>query len=158
MPKLSNAQSEQKDLNSTFDVLIQEKKKRFRESLRKLLIASGISQKELAERTELSPSLITNYVRGTSFPSCDSIYKMAYALSVSESVLLGADYENKELNELLLDPVMAEIFNNCLFLSDQGRDVMLKASQRLVQDDRFLNREGKLAKSFPHKAVKNTNN
>lgn len=49
----------------------------------------GISQAELARRTEIDKSSLSNYLSGKYKPKQNGIYKIANALNVSEAWLMG---------------------------------------------------------------------
>jgi transcriptional regulator with XRE-family HTH domain len=65
---------------------------------------------ELAEKTGVPKSMISYYLSGKSVPKADRIYKIAQALGVSESWLLGYDVPKvrtpeQKKNDTLIDVV-----------------------------------------------------
>ncbi|MCD8190712.1 MAG: XRE family transcriptional regulator [Clostridiales bacterium] len=61
------------------------------ERLQKALKVRGMKQTELATRTQIGKSSIHAYITGDYLPKQNNIYKMAQALDVSESWLMGYD-------------------------------------------------------------------
>lgn len=51
----------------------------------------GLTQVELAERANLTQSLVSDYERGQRKPSVDTLVRIARALEVSADRLLGID-------------------------------------------------------------------
>jgi transcriptional regulator with XRE-family HTH domain len=50
----------------------------------------GLTQKELAERSGMSVSLISKYEQGTAVPTAETLHKLAKGLRIKTTVLLGA--------------------------------------------------------------------
>ena len=68
----------------------------FRERLGTLLTERGISQRQLAAATKLTPQSISNYVRGTrSLPAAEELYALAKYFNVSMESLLGSDNDQE---------------------------------------------------------------
>ena len=68
----------------------------FRARLAALLAERGISQRELAMATQLTPQSVSNYVRGSrSLPGAEELYILARYFNVSMESLLGPD-DNQE--------------------------------------------------------------
>lgn len=61
----------------------------FGEKLEELLDWSGTSQRDLANRSRISQSSISDYIRGKSIPTIDVAQKLAAALNVSLWTLLN---------------------------------------------------------------------
>ena len=78
----------------------------FSERLAKLMSLRNLTQKELAEKTNITESAISYYVKGARTPSGEILARMAENLSTTTDFLLGRteDYdvptENKELKYL----------------------------------------------------------
>ena len=70
----------------------------FGERLRKLRKESGLSQTELAERTWLSKTVISNYELGTRKPSIDIVVKLSKYFKVSTDYLLGVEPKKNNLD------------------------------------------------------------
>ena len=65
----------------------------FRSRLHALIAERGISQRQLAEATKLTPQSVSNYVRGTrSLPGAEELYALAKYFGVSMESLLGPDH------------------------------------------------------------------
>ena len=62
---------------------------KFGERLSEELKASGITQKELAQKVNVDPSNITNWKKGLNFPSLEMFYQLCRVLDVSADYLLG---------------------------------------------------------------------
>ena len=63
------------------------------EQIQIALKENNMTQKELAEKSGLTPSAITHYVKGTYKPTEENINKLARALNVTELWLKGFDNE-----------------------------------------------------------------
>lgn len=79
--------------------------------------AQNISQKDLANQVEVSPSAINQYEKGEKVPSTGTLVKLAEALDISADYLLGAS--NKK--DLFLDNKKKEIFNDLFSLNKRDR-------------------------------------
>lgn len=70
-----------------------------RDRLREALNDRGMKPIELAEQTDIPKSMVSYYLSGKSVPKADRIYKMAHALGVNESWLLGYDVPKVRTSE-----------------------------------------------------------
>ncbi len=59
------------------------------EKLKKLRISHGLSQKQVAERLDLSPSIVSGYETGERTPSTEVLLSLSYLYNVSTDYLLG---------------------------------------------------------------------
>lgn len=59
------------------------------DNIRRMRKSKGLTLKQLARRTQLSISLLSQIERGESSPSISSLYKIAIALSMKMSLLFG---------------------------------------------------------------------
>lgn len=66
----------------------------FSDRLRGLRKRRNMTQNDLAERLEISPSTVSSYGRGTAFPPLPILIRLATILSVTTDYLLGL--ENRE--------------------------------------------------------------
>lgn len=66
----------------------------FSDRLRRLRKRRNMTQNDLAERLEISPSTVSSYERGAAFPPIPIFIKLAKILNVSTDYLLGL--ENRE--------------------------------------------------------------
>jgi len=57
------------------------------------MLEKGWTQAELARRSDILPDSISNYVRGNILPTPQNLKKLADALGVEETMLLGNYYE-----------------------------------------------------------------
>lgn len=70
----------------------------FAKRLKEAIESRGLTQTELAKRTGLDKSLISNYLSGRYKAKSQNLYLIANALNVSEAWLMG--YDVKQTNEL----------------------------------------------------------
>lgn len=63
----------------------------FRNNLADILEEKGISQTQLARETNLSPSRVSDYLKGYATPTIFAIINMAYALDMDVSELVDFD-------------------------------------------------------------------
>ncbi len=71
-------------------------KRNFGEIISQLRIERGLTQKELAEKMEISSTLITDYERGKLRLHGEVILKLADVLQVSADEILGMESQNKK--------------------------------------------------------------
>lgn len=76
----------------------------FSRRLKELLTEKKMKQNELATITELKPSTINKYAKGSMFPNLQNLARIAKALEVTPSYLLGLNdifcTENRQLAEI----------------------------------------------------------
>lgn len=63
-------------------------KKEFGRHLHQLMVAKGMKQAELARQAGISRNSVCTYIQGRSFPSRDSLQKLASALGITADELL----------------------------------------------------------------------
>ena len=112
----------------------------FTERLKEALKDSGLTQSQLAQRTNLDKSLISNYLAGNFKPKQDKLYVLAKALNVEPAWLMGYDV-NKSTNELLQDKDIAlcnhiknlskneleeELLIKCTMLEEENQNKILE--------------------------------
>lgn len=69
---------------------------KIKDRIAKEIRASGMSQREIADRIHVHPSAITQYLNGRSAPALDTLARLCLALDVSADYLLGiTDYSGK---------------------------------------------------------------
>ena len=61
------------------------------EKLRNLRIAQGFSQRKVAKRLDVSPSIISSYESGERTPSTENLLALSYLYRCSTDYLLGRD-------------------------------------------------------------------
>ena len=62
-------------------------------NLQKVISARGIPQNVLAERTGLTPAMLSRYIHGTSLPGVDKLKTIASVLGCRVIDILGDEYE-----------------------------------------------------------------
>ena len=62
---------------------------KFSERLTEELKLCGLTQKEIADKLQISPANITNWKKGANIPSLDVFYELCKILDVSADYLLG---------------------------------------------------------------------
>ena len=67
------------------------------EKLRELRNKYGFSQKEVADRLEISPSIVSGYETGERTPSIDVLLSISYLYNCSVDYLLGKTNEKPKL-------------------------------------------------------------
>jgi transcriptional regulator with XRE-family HTH domain len=77
--------------------------------LREALTASGMKQADLVRETGLDRGSISSYLSGKYEPKQKAIYKMARALNVSESWLLGYDVPMHRTDEQKKNDELAKL-------------------------------------------------
>lgn len=105
----------------------------FQERLIEAMRIRGINQAELVKRTGLSKPSINQYVHGVYLPRQKALWKIAYALQVNISWLMGHDTDMNEIDfEMIPEEVNAcELFEQCY-----GSEVF-SAVQLLLKLDSF---------------------
>lgn len=63
----------------------------FKERIAEAIKFSGLTQKEIAKELEISEGNITNWKKGTNYPSLEVLYKLCKILDESSDYLLGLD-------------------------------------------------------------------
>lgn len=77
------------DYKKNADIL----RKEIGHNLQKVILSRGISQNEIAERTGLTPAMLSRYIHGTSMPGIDKVYSLASVLGCRVIDILGETYE-----------------------------------------------------------------
>lgn len=77
-----------------------------------------LSQKELAEKIEVTPSAINQYEKGDKVPSSEKIISLAKTLGVSSDYLLGVSDEE----DIFLDAAVTMAFKAFKELGPNDRD------------------------------------
>ncbi len=106
------------------------------ERIRQRMNALGISQAELAKRTGIRPSSISDYLNGRYAPKQDKIALIAEALNVSPAWLmgLGSDITGKEEQKMYYtDPKVNEMAER-LRTSGNTR-LLFDATEDMSEDD-----------------------
>lgn len=63
-------------------------------NLQKVITSRGIPQSEIAERSGITPAMLSRYIHGTSMPGVDKVYALAAALGCRVVDILGGAYED----------------------------------------------------------------
>lgn len=93
----------------------------FANRLSSLLAQSGLTQKELAEKTGLTPAAISRYVSGSRMPREIVVAKIAKALDVQPCDLIGTNAEQE------VDEAVQLIARNANSLSGDQRTQLIDA-------------------------------
>ncbi len=83
----------------------------------------GYTQRQLANKTGITPAGISQIISGTRTPASKSLHKIAKGLNVSTDFLLGETKES-EIKDLLNDEGAVEIFINFQRLSQMHRNII----------------------------------
>ena len=62
-------------------------------NLQKIISSRSITQNEIAERSGITPAMLSRYIRGTSMPGVDKIHSLASVLGCRVVDILGEAYE-----------------------------------------------------------------
>lgn len=62
-------------------------------NLKKLILARGIPQSDIAEKCGITEAMLSRYIHGTSMPGVDKIYALASVLSCRTIDILGDTYD-----------------------------------------------------------------
>ena len=65
--------------------------KKFKERLKELRSACGISQKEIAEKLGITRSAYANYEQGTREPDFETLKKICFLFDCTSDYLIGKD-------------------------------------------------------------------
>ena len=103
--------------------------------IRKLREQTGITQRELASRMDVSPSWISTIESGKSQPSFASLQKIADALQIPLTHVLGEhlDVISPELKESIKRPVIQELLIHVTSLSDEKLRQLIKIADALTE-------------------------
>ena len=66
------------------------------EKLRELRIKNGFSQRTVAKRLDVSPSIISSYETGERTPSTENLLALSYLYHSSTDYLLGRDTQSQQ--------------------------------------------------------------
>ena len=106
--------------------------------LKELLNETGDTQNEMARKSGLTKSAISNYLNGTREPRQDAIYKLSVAYNVSPTWLMGLDVDkiseigNIEIVEKADEKKALELYEKFLQADESVKDairVLLKGQQ-----------------------------
>ena len=67
---------------------------KFAKQLKNARLAAGLSQKELAQKTSITPSLISRYELGKIVPRLDTVNKIMKILNFQQTETVSSDYSN----------------------------------------------------------------
>jgi DNA-binding phage protein len=68
-------------------------KKNIGHNLEKVILARGLSHAEIAERSGVTPAMLSRYIHGNSMPGIDKVYALASVLGCRIVDILGESYE-----------------------------------------------------------------
>lgn len=85
-----------------------------KENIRKIRILRGLKQKQLAQKSGLSPNSISEYESGYRTPSIDALEKLSKALTVPPCMLLACENDIPiDLSVIPTKDLLAEIERRC---------------------------------------------
>lgn len=115
------------------------------ENIKKYRKERGFTQKELAERSNLSRSYLADLERNRYNPSLDSLKLIADSLGIHVSILLGENKHTAEVNANNKDNIVGleEEFPEGVYvlrraskeLSPEAREQMLKIMKTFLEED-----------------------
>lgn len=109
------------------------------ERLKELMALKGLRQIDIAEKTGLGKSAISQYVSGKITPKQDKVYILAEGLNVSPTWLMGYDVPMERSsresfnNGYYTDPEVAQIAEE--LRTNPDRRILFDASKDLNKDD-----------------------
>jgi transcriptional regulator with XRE-family HTH domain len=99
----------------------------FKARLREVRDLRGLSQADLAQRTDLQPAAVSHFETGLRKPSFENLRRLADALAVSSDYLLG------RVNDLETTVPSDPLFRHFERLSEADRDVIRKFTASLAR-------------------------
>lgn len=118
----------------------------FANRLKKAMSINGITQTELANKSNIDKSLISNYLSGNYKAKQDKLTKLANVLNVSEPWLMGFDVPiSEELKEKEKEFVELELlFDKAKpHLSDDDKETMKFLMQKTINNYEKSKKENK---------------
>lgn len=94
----------------------------FRERLKQRRIELDMTQEDLAEAADLTPSAISLFEKGSRFPGSMSLTRLSEALRVTPDYLLGK--KERDFEDLLADPRIMDMAKGMSKLSEEQRQVL----------------------------------
>ena len=115
--------------------------KTFSENLIKIRKQKGLSQKDLAKLTGISPRMIAHYEKHVSYPPLEKIDTLAKALKVDISNLIGLNNKNqKPNNDDDFDIRSLKKFKKILILNNYDRSAVYQMIDLLLQKEEYKNK------------------
>lgn len=103
----------------------------FSERLRAARALKGLSQTDLAKKTNLQPSAISHFENDRRSPSFDNLKRLADALEVTVDYLLGRAEEPKNLNL-----VSQQLFRDFKQMTENDKDTLTKMAKMLADKNK----------------------
>ncbi len=94
-----------------------------RHRLKELLIESGDTQNEMARKTGLTKSAISNYINGTREPRQDAILKISNTYNVNPAWLMGCDVPKDSIEDIEKDIIEQQLD---LFGKEHSEDMTIE--------------------------------
>jgi len=113
--------------------------KTFSLNLIKIRKKKGLSQKDLAEISGISPRMIAHYEKHVTYPPIEKIYIIAKALNVDISEILGISNTKEEFSQNDFDIRSLKKFKKILLLNPHDRSSVYKYIDSLLQNDEYKN-------------------
>lgn len=110
--------------------------------IKEALALRNLKQSDLVELTGIGKSSISTYISGAYEPKQKNIYKIAQALNVDESWLMGNDVPMERTIETTeLSKEQKELLSNYNKLNDKGKDKLIDYSNDLVENPKYTYEE-----------------
>ena len=105
----------------------------FRENLREAIDYSGLEQKELAHKANISLRNIDNYLReNASIPAADKAVRIAQALDVTVEYLVTGN-SSPEKNYNFIEPEIRQLIRSIKNLPKEKRRIVIKSALYLAE-------------------------
>jgi transcriptional regulator with XRE-family HTH domain len=113
----------------------------FKDRLKRIREARGLSQAGLAEKTGLQPAAVSHFETGNRAPSFENLRKLSDALGVSIDYLLGRIDEEKHGTGIAAAPRAQQLFRHAEKLSDADFEFLEKMAKTLSEKVRANQKE-----------------
>ena len=130
-------------------------KKSFVDRFNEIVEQKRISQSELARKSGITQSSISDWLKGKYLPKQDKVHLLAQALNVSPSYLMGwDDEEDDRITELNIEELSeykkmigeATLFFNDEKVDDEDKELLIRELTEIYFDARKRDREEKETK------------
>jgi transcriptional regulator with XRE-family HTH domain len=106
---------------------------KFSDRLRQLIEDCGISQKQLAQEIQMSPSTLANYVQGSREPDFDTLMRLARYFHITTDYLLGFQLDTADSYQ---ETVLMQIFRALL---PEQRETYIAQGKAFIRTNRKEN-------------------
>ena len=105
----------------------------FAKMLRRLIEKADVTQKQLAEEINISPSTLANYVQGARSPDYETLMEIARYFNVTTDYLLGFQLDEADDTQ---EMSLLQIFRS---LSPDQRDIYIEQGRAFIRTNRRNN-------------------